>query len=288
MSRTAPNTRTILAGLLLVTVGAACAALGFWQLDRASERRGTSLNIQQGRAASPINLNVQALEQQSLKSWTPARAEGTWRDDLSVLLDNRNLEGRPGLWLATPLILAEGRAVLVLRGWFARPLGAQTAPFITTSSERQTIQGELAQHVPKLFELWSSDKASRLTFTSSLNDPRTPTMLLEPPRASVTLGMREATMSPDERVTTVPKIDSGKLPRLQNLSLAEMSEKSGLNLLPVVLMQTSSANDGLIRVWPEPSVDADKNMGYATQWFGFAAICMFALLVFAWRLKRRK
>jgi cytochrome oxidase assembly protein ShyY1 len=74
---------------------------------------------------------------------------------------------------------------------------------------------------------------------------------------------------------------------VQNLSLSELSERSGLNLLPVVLMQTSRANDGLIRVWPEPSVDADKNIGYATQWFGFAAICLFALLVFAWRLKRR-
>jgi hypothetical protein len=95
-------------------------------------------------------------------------------------------------------------------------------------------------------------------------------------------------MSPDIRAETVLKIDSGKLPRMQNLSIVELSEKSGLNLLPVVLMQTSAANDGLIRVWPEPSVDADKNLGYATQWFGFAAICLIALLVFSWRLKRQE
>jgi surfeit locus 1 family protein len=260
MSQTALNTRTILAGLLLVAVAAGCVALGFWQLDRAAERRGIAQSIEKGRAASALSLNTRVLDPQTLKNWTPARADGTWRDDLSVLLDNRNLEGRPGLWLATPLVLADGRAVLVLRGWFARPLGAQTPPSIATSREPQTIQGELAQHVPKLFELWSSSKASRLAFSPSPNDPRS---------------------------ATIPVVDTGALPRLQNLSLAELSEQSGLTLLPVVLMQTSAANDGLIRVWPEPSVDADKNLGYATQWFGFAAICLFALLVFAWRFKRQ-
>jgi len=261
MSRTTLNTRTVLAGLLLVAVSAACIALGFWQLDRAAERRSVSLSIEKGRSASALDLNARVLEPQSLRNWTPATVAGVWRDDLSVLLENRNQEGRPGLWLATPLLLADGRAVLVLRGWFARPLGTQTAALIPTSREQQTIQGELAQHVPRLFELWSSNKASRLRFTPSLKEAG---------------------------AASTPAIDTGTLPRLQNLTLAELSEQSGLNLLPVVLMQTSAANDGLIRVWPEPSVDADKNLGYATQWFGFAAICMIALLVFAWRLTRRR
>ena len=287
MPRSALNTRTIFAGLLLVVVAAACIALGFWQLDRAAERRRIAQNIEQGRSASTLNLNARVLEPQPIKNWTPAQAEGTWRDDLSVLLDNRNLEGRPGLWLATPLALADGRAVLVLRGWFARPLGAQPAPILATSSEVQIIQGELVQHVPKLFELWSSNKASRLTFAKSPTDPRSATPSTVPSGATISVDTPQATTSSDSRTATSPKLETGTLPRVQNLSLAELSEQSGLNLLPVVLMQTSRTNDGLIRVWPEPSVDADKNLGYATQWFGFAAICLFALLVFAWRLKRR-
>jgi cytochrome oxidase assembly protein ShyY1 len=287
MPRSALNTRTIFAGLLLVAVAAACVALGLWQLDRAAERRKIAQNIEQGRSASTLNLNARVLEPQSIKNWTPAQAEGNWRDDLSVLLDNRNLEGRPGLWLATPLALADGRAVLVLRGWFARPLGAQPAPIIATSSEIQIIQGEIVQRVPKLFELWSSNKASRLTFAKSPTDSRSVTPSTASHGAAISVDTPQATTSLDSRTTTSSKLETGTLPRVQNLSLAELSEQSGLNLLPVVLMQTSRANDGLIRVWPEPSVDADKNLGYATQWFGFAAICLFALLVFAWRLKRR-
>jgi surfeit locus 1 family protein len=279
MSRTTLNTRIVLAGLLLVAVAAGCIALGFWQLDRAAERRAVALSIEQGRATNALNLNASGLGPLSLNNWIPAKAEGYWRDDLSVLLDNRNLEGRPGLWLATPLILADDRALLVLRGWFARPLGTQAAPLITSSNEPQTIQGELAQHVPRLFELWTSNKASRLSFAPSPNLPRS---------ATTPTGVSSEKLSADLRAAKLPTIDTETLPRLQNLTLAELSEQSGLNLLPVVLMQTSIANDGLIRVWPEPSVDADKNLGYATQWFGFAAICLIALLVFALRIKRRR
>ena len=33
-----------------------------------------------------------------------------WLPQFSVLLDNRNLDGKPGYWLATPLLLDGGRA----------------------------------------------------------------------------------------------------------------------------------------------------------------------------------
>jgi cytochrome oxidase assembly protein ShyY1 len=83
-------------------------------------------------------------------------------------------------------------------------------------------------------------------------------------------------------------VDTGQLLRLQNLSLEKLSQQTGLNLMPVVLLQTSASNDGLIREWPEPSVDADKNVGYAMQWFGFATICFIALLVLIWRQRRNR
>ena len=45
---------------------------------------------------------------------------------------------------------------------------------------------------------------------------------------------------------------------------------SGLRLQPLVLYQTSSAQDGLVRDWPHPGSGADRNRGYAIQWFAFA------------------
>jgi len=233
--------------------------LGRWQLDRAAERRATAASIQAGRSAAALSLNTMTAAA-TVTNWTPATAIGHWRGEYSVLLENRNLEGRPGLWLATPLLMADGQAVLVLRGWFARPLGEQQAPLIHTSAELQEISGELAEHVPRLFELWSAHKSSALLF-SDLNANKQ--------------------KMPDA-------VDTAQLPRVQNLTLTEISAQTGLTFLPVVLLQTSDANDGLIRSWPEPSVDADKNVGYAMQWFGFATICLIALLVFVWRVRFRR
>ena len=82
--------------------------------------------------------------------------------------------------------------------------------------------------------------------------------------------------------------ETAKLLRLQNIDIAELSKRLKVGFLPVVLMQTDTLEDGLKRLWPEPSVDYDKNMGYAMQWFGFAAIAVIAWLVLAWRMVRRK
>jgi len=268
MSKSLFSLRSLLALTLLVTVGATCVALGLWQLARAAERRATAASIQAGRSSAALSLNTLPVAKSQLSNWTPAQVRGQWRGEYSVLLDNRNLAGRPGLWLATPLLMADGRAVLVLRGWFARPLGAQTSPVVITPGGLQDITGELAEHVPRLFELWSSNKQSGLVFVNQTANQE-----------------GRAPASPQDLAHA---IDTANLPRLQNLTLAELEKQSGLKLLPVVLLQTSAANDGLIRTWPEPSVDADKNVGYAMQWFGFATICLIALLALGWRARRRQ
>ncbi len=261
MSLPLSNKRIVLALMLLAIVGGTCVLLGFWQLDRARQRQVIAADIQSGRRAAPVNLNASTAQQNPFKNWTPAMAQGRWRGEFSVLLDNRNLAGRPGLWLATPLELDDGRAVLVLRGWLARPIGDQRAPVVDTPRQLQNIQGELTVHVPRLFELWGSGSV-----------------------ASPALRLNTPPRSPE----AAEQVDTGKLLRLQNLSVEQLSERTGLNLIPVVLLQTSASNDGLIRAWPEPSVDADKNVGYAMQWFGFATICLIALLVLVWRQRRNR
>ena len=251
---------TLLALLLLVLVALTCLALGRWQLERAEQRRATALTITLGRQATPLSLNeVTHARLQELKAWTPASAQGQWRGDLSLLIDNRNLDGRPGLWLATPLVMPDTRAILVLRGWFERPLADKVSPVVLTPGGPQRLEGELAEHVPRLFELSGSGGAQILQFA----------------HGAVTV--RDGTDS----------VDTAKLARVQNVTIADLVKQTGLNLLPVVLLQTNSANDGLIRRWPEPSIDADKNNGYALQWFGFALIALIAFVVVGWRAMRR-
>ncbi|OZI77966.1 SURF1 family protein [Bordetella genomosp. 12] len=238
---------TLIALILLAGVAAVCLSLGSWQLRRADERRAVLAAIEAGRSQAPLALSAASVPG-DFAAWRPARAQGQWLAQYSVWLDNRNHDGRPGYWLATPLALAPGGpAVLVLRGWLPRqPGAAPVAPAAPPGSV--AVQGELAAHVPRLFELWNAG-------------------------GSATLPVRLA---------------PGQLPTVQNLDLSAYAQATGLRLLPVVLMQTSAAGDGLLRDWPQPSVDFHQNQGYALQWFSFATIAVLAAVALAWRAWRRR
>ena len=256
MKHATSNRLTWIALILLGIVAVVCIMLGRWQLERAEQRREVAATLEAGRRAPPIGL-VPEIVDSELRAWRLAQAEGQWRSEWSVLLDNRNLEGRPGLWLATPLMLDKNTAVLVLRGWFERPIANRPVSNIPTTNLPVKIEGELAVRVPRLFELWTSEA------NAVVNLPHGWTGALQPLSS---------------------EIDPKLLPRLQNLDLAAYAQITGIKFLPTVLMQTAGGeSDGLKRVWPEPSVDADKNVGYSIQWFGFAGIVLIAFLVVVWR-----
>ncbi len=69
-------------------------------------------------------------------------------------------------------------------------------------------------------------------------------------------------------------------PIRQNLDLAQFRAETGLVLLPVSIVQTGTATDGLLRDWPVVGVSASKNYGYAFQWFGLSALIFFLYLWF--------
>ena len=242
----------------LALMGLLFLGLGNWQLDRAQERRAIAQAIEAGRQA-PAVLLTEDSDTEQLQPWQTANVSGQWLAQWSVLIENRSFEGRPGLWLATPLQLSEDTAILVLRGWVPRPIGDQH-PFETIKQSGQTVSitGEVAKRVPRLYELGQEPDL-----------PSQPVPL-------------------DINAQGTSQLDLNRLQRRQNLSVDEMSDLTGLQFLSVVLLQTD-ATDGsqLERGWPTPSIDANTNVGYALQWFSFAAIAFGALGVLLWRHRRR-
>jgi surfeit locus 1 family protein len=69
----------------------------------------------------------------------------------------------------------------------------------------------------------------------------------------------------------------------QNLDLAQFAQEIRRPVWPVTLVQTEPASpgaaDGLLRQWPEPSVDVHKHYGYAFQWF---ALCALMAGLYVW------
>ena len=58
----------------------------------------------------------------------------------------------------------------------------------------------------------------------------------------------------------------------QNLDLARFRAETGLPLLPLSVQQAGAPSEGLLRQWPQAGSGAEKNYGYAFQWWALAAL----------------
>ena len=69
----------------------------------------------------------------------------------------------------------------------------------------------------------------------------------------------------------------------ENLVLSRYAKWSGLKLQPIVLQQTSSAADGLVRAWKRPDTGADRHRGYAFQWYALAATILIIYVALSFK-----
>lgn len=70
----------------------------------------------------------------------------------------------------------------------------------------------------------------------------------------------------------------------QHVREEDYRRHSGLDALPVLLLQTGGGDDGLIRDWGSPENPALKHYGYMVMWLVFALMAA-AYGLFAWRRK---
>lgn len=108
------------------------ARLGFWQLDRLQQRRELNALIVQRWDQAPYNLNQAGLPA-ALEELGYRRIQVTGQFDYGhqIALKNQNREVEPGVKLVAPLILPDGQAILVERGWipYAQASPAQWAQY---------------------------------------------------------------------------------------------------------------------------------------------------------------
>ena len=81
--------------------------------------------------------------------------QGRWLSEESIYLDNRPMAGRTGFYLVTPLLLHDGSAVLVQRGWTARDAQDRTRvmpPPPATAATAASVAGRIAPALARLYE----------------------------------------------------------------------------------------------------------------------------------------
>ena len=155
----AQSTRFWIVTLATVATMAVTAALGFWQLDRAGQKRALQEQLDQRGQLAPWSTSdlVQATDLQA-GLHRPVMLRGHWVQGASLFLDNRQMNARAGFFVITPLRLqGSDRAVLVQRGWVARDFNDRSrVPTIEAPEGEVRLEGRLAPPPGRLFQLGES------------------------------------------------------------------------------------------------------------------------------------
>ena len=119
------------AGVLLLAALAGAALttrLGVWQLDRAAQKIAIQSALDSRRALPPLLGTELARTEQQVheQEYRAVVVAGHWLPERTVYLDNRPMNGHAGFFAVTPLLLDDGSAVLVQRGWLPRDQADRT------------------------------------------------------------------------------------------------------------------------------------------------------------------
>lgn len=155
------RTRLLLISFATLVVVAAGVALGLWQLGRAEQKLRLADGIaRQGALASLAGEDVSQADRPEALWHRMALLEGEWVPGATVFLDNRQMNGRVGFFVLTPLRLSHDRGtLLVQRGWVLRNFeDRQRVPHVPTPAGKVALQVRLAPPPPKLYELGPGER----------------------------------------------------------------------------------------------------------------------------------
>lgn len=184
---------------------AATLALGRWQLGRAAEKEALQAAIEaRGSLPQLDGASLVALTDAEALLHRRIEAVGQWVAERTVFLDNRQMHGRPGFFVVTPLRLDNGSVVLVQRGWVPRNFEDRTrVPQITTSAGWVHVSGRIAPAPSRLYDM-GEPGAGAIRQNLDLAQFRVETGL-----ALVALSIQQTEASADGLLRDWPQINTG-------------------------------------------------------------------------------
>jgi surfeit locus 1 family protein len=212
--------------LLVLFIG-----LGRWQWDRGDYKAQLREQFLAGEGPA-VALGAEPTT--ALARFARITVAGRWDGERQFLLDNRTREGRAGYEVLTPLRLADGRWLLVNRGWL---------PF-----------SGFREQLPEVSLSRAAEAASAVRVSGRID---------ELPSAGLESGRAAPPQSGTwPRVTSYPK--AAELAAALGLPAIE----------PRVLLLDADAADGYRRDWQPPGMVPEKHWSYAIQWWSFAVVLL--------------
>jgi surfeit locus 1 family protein len=250
--------------LAAVLTAGITARLGWWQLDRAAQKTQAQAQLEAQRAMPVLGISELAREAKDVvaQKHRSVLLTGLWQPLFTVYLDNRQMNKRPGFFVVTPLLLDDGTAVLVQRGWLPRDIGNRTrisAPITPTGPVQ--VLGRVQPQLSQSFELSSADESGAIR--QNLN--------IERYALETKLALRPLAVVQEDAPKDAPALASSSAP----FSVANSVVVSA----PASISTSASPSDGLLRQWPAPATGVEKHHGYAFQWFALSAL---SIGLYAW------
>jgi cytochrome oxidase assembly protein ShyY1 len=114
--------RWLLSHLFVLALVVLMVVAGFWQLDRLGQRRDRNALVEDRTELPAVPVDELVVpgdggDQVDEVRFRRVTAEGTYDADATVVVRNRSQDGRAGGWLVTPMVLASGDRVGVIRGF---------------------------------------------------------------------------------------------------------------------------------------------------------------------------
>jgi surfeit locus 1 family protein len=225
--------RWLLATVLVLAGGAVCIRLGIWQLDRLAQRRAANAHFAAMQAVPPLFLPGDSAQDLPALEFRAIEASGRYDFSQQVVLLNQVYQDRYGYHLLTPLVFADGSAVLVDRGWIPADGNPGRAAWA-------------AYDEPAVAEVTGIVRASR---------------------SQADIGGRtDPPLNPGQ-----PGLDAWLFPNIPRLQ-----EQMTYRLLPVYIQLDPVPGDVQppIAYQVEVEITEGPHLGYAMQWFSFAAILL--------------
>lgn len=114
----------ILSHLFVLACVVAFVNLGIWQFNRLSERKDNNAQVRAAEVLPPELMPgllpagaASTADEVDAVVYRSVQVTGTYSIDQQVLVQNRSNGGAPGYWVLTPLVQADGTAVVINRGW---------------------------------------------------------------------------------------------------------------------------------------------------------------------------
>jgi surfeit locus 1 family protein len=233
--------RGLLAVIVAVVVAAVCVRLGIWQLDRLDQRRARNAAIISATALPPIELRGDSLA-------------AVMRHPDAYHYRRARVEGS---YDPAHDFLLRGRA---LEG---RPGVQVVTPLRIAGTDTAVLV--LRGWLP------SPDAATA--------DPRP----YDEPGVKEVAGIIQTVVAGEDAIPMREKVNGATIATYQRIEPRALRTSIPYPFLPVYLqiLPTPAAPTARLQRVPLPPLDEGPHLGYAIQWFSFAAVAIFGMLVVA-------